>query len=72
MHCGALGIVRVPKCERHARGRGASVPRVGATFARQVFGVVPEKWVELHAEELQANWELAMDEKPLNPIPPLR
>ncbi|MGH2852939.1 MAG: DUF4160 domain-containing protein [Solirubrobacteraceae bacterium] len=31
-----------------------------------------QAWVELHAEELKANWELAMDEKPLNPIPPLR
>jgi hypothetical protein len=28
-------------------------------------------WVELHAEELNANWELAADEQPLNPIAPL-
>jgi hypothetical protein len=31
-----------------------------------------QAWVELHAEELQADWELAADEYPLNPIAPLR
>jgi hypothetical protein len=31
-----------------------------------------QAWVELHAEELNADWELAADEKPLNPIAPLR
>jgi hypothetical protein len=30
-----------------------------------------QAWVELHAEELSADWELAADEKPLNPIAPL-
>jgi hypothetical protein len=31
-----------------------------------------QAWVELHAEELRADWELAVDEYPLNPIAPLR
>jgi hypothetical protein len=31
-----------------------------------------QAWVELHAEELTADWELAASEKPLNPIDPLR
>ena len=31
-----------------------------------------QAWTELHAEELEANWLLAADEKPLNPIAPLR
>ncbi|HEX3391704.1 MAG TPA: DUF4160 domain-containing protein [Solirubrobacteraceae bacterium] len=31
-----------------------------------------QAWVELHAEELSANWELAANERPLNPIAPLR
>jgi hypothetical protein len=29
-------------------------------------------WAELHAEELIADWELAVNERPLNPIDPLR
>ena len=29
-------------------------------------------WVELHREELLANWELAMSEQPLYKIAPLR
>jgi hypothetical protein len=28
-------------------------------------------WVELHADELSADWALAVSEKPLNPIAPL-
>jgi hypothetical protein len=31
-----------------------------------------QAWVELHTEELNADWQLAADEKPLNPIAPLR
>ena len=31
-----------------------------------------QAWVELHAEELKADWELAASEKPLNPIDPMR
>jgi hypothetical protein len=31
-----------------------------------------QAWVELHAEELTADWELAASEKPLNSIDPLR
>ena len=31
-----------------------------------------QAWAELHAEELNADWELAAEEKPLNPIAPLR
>lgn len=31
-----------------------------------------QAWAELHAEELNADWQLAASEKPLNPIDPLR
>jgi hypothetical protein len=31
-----------------------------------------QAWVELHKDELNADWELAVSEKPLNPIAPLR
>jgi Domain of unknown function (DUF4160) len=31
-----------------------------------------QAWVELHADELSADWELAASDKPLNPIDPLR
>jgi hypothetical protein len=31
-----------------------------------------QAWTELHAEELDVDWQLAIDEKPLNPIDPLR
>ena len=28
-------------------------------------------WAEMHKDELMQNWELARDEKPLEPIAPL-
>jgi hypothetical protein len=28
-------------------------------------------WAELHRDELMQNWELSMENKPLNAIPPL-
>ena len=31
-----------------------------------------QAWTELHADELLADWELAVSEYPLNPIDPLR
>jgi hypothetical protein len=31
-----------------------------------------QAWTELHAAELNADWELAANEQPLNPIDPLR
>jgi hypothetical protein len=31
-----------------------------------------QAWAVLHADELNADWELAVNRKPLNPIPPLR
>ena len=31
-----------------------------------------QAWVELHADELGADWELAVTRMPLNPIDPLR
>jgi hypothetical protein len=31
-----------------------------------------QAWVELHTDELNDNWELAVEEKPLKPIAPLR
>lgn len=44
-----------------------------------VNGEMPKKqvkliaaWVELHKDELLANWELAMDEQPLYKIDPLK
>jgi len=29
------------------------------------------EWLALHREEVQANWELSKQRKPLNPIEPL-
>ncbi len=29
------------------------------------------EWAELHREELQENWRLALELRPLKPIPPL-
>ena len=31
-----------------------------------------QAWAELHADELRADWELAMSKQPLNTIDPLR
>lgn len=31
-----------------------------------------QAWATLRAEELKADWELTIEEKPLNPIDPLR
>jgi hypothetical protein len=31
-----------------------------------------QTWTELHADELRADWALAVDEYPLKPIDPLR
>ena len=31
-----------------------------------------EAWVEIHRDELLANWELAINEQPLFPVEPLR
>jgi hypothetical protein len=31
-----------------------------------------QAWTVLHADELRAAWELAVNDKPLNPINPLR
>jgi hypothetical protein len=30
-----------------------------------------EEWVELHRDELEADWRLATRQKPLSPVPPL-
>jgi Domain of unknown function (DUF4160) len=43
---------------------------VGELPARQLRLV--RAWAELHAEELAADWRLAVEAKPLNPIEPLR
>jgi hypothetical protein len=43
---------------------------VGALPKRQLRLV--QAWVELHADDLAADWELAVNRKPLKPIPPLR
>jgi hypothetical protein len=61
----------------HARYAGykASLDMAGEIVA----GQLPKRqlrlvqaWVELHADELNANWERAVNEQPLQPIPPLR
>jgi Domain of unknown function (DUF4160) len=61
----------------HARyaGHKASFDLAGEV----IVGELPQRqlrlvqaWVELHAEELKADWELATSKKPLNPIDPLR
>jgi hypothetical protein len=31
-----------------------------------------QAWAEIHAEELNVNWDLAASDEPLNPIAPLR
>ncbi|HTR72658.1 MAG TPA: DUF4160 domain-containing protein [Solirubrobacteraceae bacterium] len=31
-----------------------------------------QAWAEIHFDELRADWDLAVKEKPLNPIEPLR
>jgi hypothetical protein len=31
-----------------------------------------QAWVQLHADDLAIDWEFAVNEKPLNPIAPLR
>jgi hypothetical protein len=53
----------------------ASVDLQGEVMAgelpRRQLGLVLA-WVELHADELATDWELAADEKPLNPIAALR
>ena len=41
----------------------------GSLPARQLKLVLA--WNELHTDELMQNWELAKDEKPLNPVAPL-
>jgi len=38
---------------------------------RRILRLVQD-WAELHADELNADWELAVNRKPLKPIPPLR
>ena len=30
-----------------------------------------QEWEELHRADLQSNWDLAREQRPLNPIPPL-
>ncbi len=40
------------------------------TLPPRVTGLVLE-WASLHREELMADWNLAMDKKPLRPIEPL-
>jgi hypothetical protein len=42
---------------------GGSLPRRALAFVRE--------WAEQHRDELDANWERARDEKPLEPIEPL-
>jgi hypothetical protein len=42
-----------------------------ATHAETELRLV-QAWAELHGDELNADWELAANEKPLNPIDPLR
>ena len=43
---------------------------VDGQFPRRALGAVLE-WYELHREELRINWQLAREERPLNPIEPL-
>jgi hypothetical protein len=43
---------------------------VEGQFPPRALGAVLE-WYELHRDELQVNWQLAREERPLNPIEPL-
>lgn len=65
----------IPHFHAEYAGREASFDLTGEIIA----GSLPKRqlrlvqaWVELHGEELQADWELAAQEKPLDPIDPLR
>lgn len=52
----------------------ASFDLVGEIIAGDLPGPqlrLVQVWAELHADELNADWELAVNEKPLNPIGPL-
>ena len=54
--------------------REASISVDGVLLAgqldRRALNLVVE-WARLHREELLANWELARDSQPINPIAPL-
>jgi hypothetical protein len=43
---------------------------LGGSLPRRALGFVRE-WAEQHRDELDANWERARDEEPLEPIEPL-
>ena len=43
---------------------------VAGSLKRRALGLVLD-WAELHRDELLANWELAREGQPLNPIAPL-
>ena len=43
---------------------------VDGRFPRRALGAVLE-WYDMHRDELRANWQLARDRRPLNPIDPL-
>jgi hypothetical protein len=45
--------------------------RFEGQISRRALRLVQE-WEELYRAELFANWELARQQRPLNPIPPLR
>ena len=49
----------------------STVHSTKATHAETELRLV-QAWAELHGDELNADWELAANKKPLNPIDPLR
>jgi Domain of unknown function (DUF4160) len=65
----------VPHFHAYYGEHGASFDLAGEIIA----GDLPKRqlrlvqaWTELHVDELHANWERAIDEQSLYPIPPLR
>jgi hypothetical protein len=57
---------------RDVLGRAPSLPStLPCPLPKRQLRLV-QAWVELHADELDANWERAANEQPLQPIPPLR
>ncbi len=44
---------------------------IAGFLPRRILRLV-QRWAGIHIDELNADWELAVNRKPLNPIPPLR
>ena len=69
---GHAGHVSFPLNPRE--GRAASIDLDGEVIAGALPGralLLVTEWAQMHREELEANWERARREEPLQPIDPL-